>query len=100
MSVALSASLGRFLAEVGRTLGKAIVAGVGMEIAKVVGSELQSRLVPRSAARDDAAKSRSVTSAASGDDAEAENERLRAELHALRQEVEMLKRLATPDRLN
>jgi regulator of replication initiation timing len=77
----------KVIVEVGRTLGKAVVAGLGVELARLASAHLRKRLGPR-----DAEEERPVAA----DDAELksdisavkeENARLRAEVDRLREEL-------------
>jgi hypothetical protein len=71
--------VGKIVVEFGRLLGKAFIAGVGMEIAKVAGSHLQKRLAPK----DDKKKEPEPTE----EELRAENDKLRAEVDRLREEL-------------
>lgn len=97
-----SKPVARFLAAVGRTLGKAVIAGVGMELAKIAGSHLHKRFAPKDGAPSDAGASGTAsppaaeggTSAAAGA-SPAETARLRDEVAQLRSEVAALRRAAS-----
>lgn len=97
----MNALIGKVIVEIGRTLGKAVIAGIGMELAKVAGTHLQKRLAAKPAPKDaKAAKAGEPAESAedrrkdkeSGADPDvdrvkAENERLRAEVERLREEL-------------
>lgn len=67
--------------EIGRTLGKAVLAGVGVELARLASLALRKRLDPSD--EEKAAKEREPTP----EELKAENEKLKAELEKVRQEL-------------
>jgi hypothetical protein len=90
------ANVGRIVAEVGKALGKAVIAGLGLELARVTTVFVRRRLgaddnAQRSAPTDDARDDRAAQRKPSvDDDVEAlrrENQALREELRALQAEV-------------
>jgi hypothetical protein len=75
-------SLPRVIITVGKLIGEALLAGVGLEIAKVTGEHLKKRLGPK-----DAKTKEEV--AAENDRLKAENAKLKEELSRARQEGEL-----------
>jgi hypothetical protein len=74
----MQALVGKVIVEVGRALGKAFIAGVGLEVARVAGMHLRKNLGPKDKdddERDDKDKVRE------------ENERLKAEVTKLKEEL-------------
>jgi hypothetical protein len=96
------ANPGRIVAEIGKALGKAIIAGVGLELARVVTKAVKVRFGARDGddEDDDGAATKNNTKVdrkaeANVDDAAAlrrENAALREELGALRREFEAERR--------
>lgn len=75
----------KIIVEIGRTLGKAVLAGLGVELARLASLHLRKRLDPSDPAAPTAAER-----AADGEEPEdlkAENEKLRAELEKLKIEL-------------
>lgn len=87
----MNALITKVIVEIGRTLGKAVIAGIGVEIAKVAGTHLQKRLAAKD--RDKDAKGKHGKDGKDGvpveevESVKAENERLRAEIDRLREEL-------------
>lgn len=69
------------IVEIGRTLGKAVLAGVGVELARLASLALRKRLDP--AEKEAAEKEPEPTPA----ELKAENEKLKAELEKLKTEL-------------
>ncbi|HEY4221083.1 MAG TPA: hypothetical protein VGO62_07065 [Myxococcota bacterium] len=69
-------SLPRVVLALGKVLGEALIAGVGMEIAKVAGEHMKKRVGPKKTEAEQKAE-----------DTAAENERLKAEVTRLREEL-------------
>ena len=67
------------IVEIGRTLGKAVLAGVGMELARLASLALRRRLDPHD--EEEAAKEPTP------EELKAENEKLKAELEKLKTEL-------------
>ncbi len=67
------------IVEIGRTLGKAVLAGVGMELARLASLALRKRLDPSD--EEEAAKEPTP------EELKAENEKLKAELEKLKTEL-------------
>ena len=67
------------IVEIGRTLGKAVLAGVGMELARLASLALRRRLDPK----DDEEAAKEPTP----EELKAENEKLKAELEKLKTEL-------------
>ena len=81
-------AVGKLLLEVGKALGKAVVAGIGLELARAASGQVKRAVGPKEKPQD-----------ANGDDADvrspataADVERIRRENAALREELEALKR--------
>lgn len=70
------------IVEIGRTLGKAVLAGVGMELARLASLALRRRLDPKD---DEAAANASKEP--TPEELKAENEKLKAELEKLKTEL-------------
>jgi len=70
--------VGKVIADIARALGKAVLAGVGLELAKVASDHVKRRLGPKKADGDDADEE---------PDLEAENQKLKAEIEKLRDEL-------------
>jgi hypothetical protein len=99
MSIApqAGAAVGKLLLEVGKALGKAVVAGIGLELARAASGHVKKAVGPKDKTKDgerrdaredvgaDAADERRTASAA-------DVERIRRENAALREELEALKR--------
>ena len=68
------------IVEIGRTLGKAVLAGVGMELARLASLALRRRLDPKD---EEEAASKEPTP----EELKAENEKLKAELEKLKTEL-------------
>ncbi len=83
----MNASVGKVIAELGRTLGKALLAGVGVEIAKVAGAHMKKRLGPR-----DGAAAKEDPPPPTADEVQRENEKLREEIEKLREELAAARR--------
>jgi hypothetical protein len=66
--------MSRLLVEIAKTLGKALIAGVGVEIARLAGQHLNTRLGPK----------KGPDGKRTPEELEAENQRLREELDKLR----------------
>jgi hypothetical protein len=75
-------SLPRVIVTVGKLIGEALLAGVGLEIAKVTGEHLKKRLGPK-----DAKTKEEV--AAENEKLRAENAKLKEDLARARQEAEL-----------
>jgi hypothetical protein len=75
---------GNVVVEVMKALGKAFVAGVGVEIAKVAGQHISKRLGPKGEKKKDENKD--------SEELKAENERLREEVQKLRDELAAAKK--------
>jgi hypothetical protein len=75
-------SVGKIVVTVGKLIGEALLAGVGLEIAKVTGEHLKKRLGPK-----DAKTKEEV--AAENEKLKAENSKLKEELARARQEAEL-----------
>jgi hypothetical protein len=71
--------------DIGRTLGKAVIAGVGLELARLASLALRRRLDPSE--EDEAKKKSDEKKAATPEELRAENEKLKAELEKLRSEL-------------
>lgn len=84
--------IGKVVAEIGRTLGRAVIAGIGMEIAKVAGSHLQKRLAAKDKAAPAGQGAEPEGGASDVEQVRAENDRLRAEVERLREELEARRR--------
>jgi hypothetical protein len=69
--------------DIGRTLGKAVIAGVGLELARLASLALRRRLDP---SEEDEAKKKDQK-ATTPEELRAENEKLKAELEKLRSEL-------------
>jgi cell division protein FtsB len=67
------------IVEIGRTLGKAVLAGVGMELARLASLALRKRLDPTDEEKADQEPS--------PEELKAENEKLKAELEKLKTEL-------------
>lgn len=72
--------IGKVLLEIGKALGKAVIAGVGVELARVASGHVQKRFGPK---KDDKAPEDMTP-----EELRRENERLRAENERLRRERE------------
>jgi hypothetical protein len=72
----------KIIVEIGRTLGKAVLAGVGVELARLASLALRRRLDPQ----DPAAKDKEAEP--TPEELKAENEKLKAELEKLKTELE------------
>lgn len=93
----MNALIGKVIVEIGRTLGKAVIAGIGMELAKVAGTHLQKRLAAKPAPKDGKAakasddKDKDPVADPDVERVRAENERLRAEVARLREELDAVR---------
>ena len=76
----------KIIVEIGRTLGKAVLAGLGVELARLASLALRKKLTPKEEAEKAAAEA--AEDAAEEKDLRAENEKLKAELARLRTELE------------
>ena len=73
--------IGKVLLEIGKALGKAVIAGVGVELARVASGHVQKRFGPK---KDDAKKPEDMTP----EELRQENERLRAENDLLKERLD------------
>jgi len=98
--------VGRVLVEIAKALGKAVIAGVGLELARAASGHVKRAVgpkdketAPKDVASDPASKDEARepqrAEAASRDDA-SELERVRRENDALRRELEALQRERSP----
>jgi hypothetical protein len=76
-------TIGKIVVEIGKALGKAVIAGVGLELARVASGHVKKRFGPK----DDAKKKEEETLTPEEQlaKAKAENEELRAELERIKQ---------------
>jgi cell division protein FtsB len=74
--------------EIVKTMGKALIAGVGVELARVAGQHLSKRLGPKQKPKDEEPKETETL--------KQENERLRSEVQKLKDELQAVK---TPEPL-
>lgn len=72
--------VGKVLLEIAKTLGKAVIAGVGVELARVASGHVQKRFGPK---KDDKKKPEEMTP----EELKKENERLRAEVEELKERL-------------
>jgi cell division protein FtsB len=75
----------KIIVEIGRTLGKAVLAGLGVELARLASLALRKKLTPKEEAEKAAAKA--AAEAEAEQDLTAENEKLKAELEQLKTEL-------------
>ena len=78
--------IGRVIVDIGKAIGKAVLAGVGLELAKVASDHLRKRLGPK----DDGEKKKTP------EEIEAENAKLREEVERLRSELASKHEAAAP----
>jgi hypothetical protein len=97
MSIAPQAgdAVGKLLLEVGKALGKAVVAGIGLELARAASGQVKRAVGPKDKAK--AGERRDARDDVDADDERrtataADVERIRRENAALREELEGLKR--------
>ena len=90
-------AVGKLLLEVGKALGKAVVAGIGLELARAASGHVKKAVAPKDQAKD--GERRDARDDVDTDDADqrrtataADVERIRRENAALREELEALKR--------
>ena len=69
--------MGKVIIDIARTLGKAILAGVGLELAKVASDQIRKKLGPKEQ---------------KDETPEEENARLKAELAKAREEIDAMRR--------
>lgn len=72
--------VGKVLLEIAKALGKAVIAGVGVELARVASGHVQRRFGPK----DDAKKAEDMTP----EELREENARLKAEVEDLKQRLD------------
>lgn len=72
--------VGKVVVEIVKTLGKAVIAGVGVELARVASSHVQKRFGPK---KDD-----KNPDAMTPEELKKENERLRAEVEELKERLQ------------
>jgi hypothetical protein len=72
--------IGKVVLEIGKALGKAVIAGVGVELARVASAHIQKRFGPKQ----DAKKPEDMTP----EELRAENERLRTENERLKRQLD------------
>ena len=70
--------VGKVIADIARALGKAVLAGVGLELAKVASDHVKRRLGPKKNGEGEAEEE---------PDLESENAKLKAEIEKLRDEL-------------
>ena len=75
----------KIIVEIGRTLGKAVLAGLGVELARLASLALRKKLTPKEEA--DKAAAKAAEDAEEEQDLKAENEKLKAELEKLKTEL-------------
>lgn len=89
-------SVGKLLLEVGKALGKAVVAGIGLELARAASGQVKKAVGPKDKARGAAKDTECDADAVDADPhrtaTAADVERIRRENAALREELEALKR--------
>ncbi len=88
-------AVGKLLLEVGKALGKAVVAGIGLELARAASGHVKKAVGPKDKAKD--GQRRDGSDDVDTDDerrtaSAADVERIRRENAALREELEALKR--------
>ena len=92
------ANPGRIVAEIGKALGKAVIAGVGLELARVATKAVKARFGggddddERAAAERNAPPRTATNASKGGTDAHDDSEALRRENAALREELGALRR--------
>lgn len=91
------AAVGKLLLEVGKALGKAVVAGIGLELARAASGHVKKAVGPKDkAGKDDARHEKDSDGNTDADErrtaSAADVERIRRENAALREELEALKR--------
>jgi hypothetical protein len=81
-------TIGKIVVEIGKALGKAVIAGVGLELARVASGHVKKRFGPKDDTKKDDAKKKeeeTLTPEEQLAKAKAENEELRAELERIKQ---------------
>ena len=72
--------MNKIIAEIGRTLGRAVLAGVGVELARLASLALRKKLTPEEVAAEEKKQAEEA-------DLKAENEKLKAELATLKEQL-------------
>jgi predicted RNase H-like nuclease (RuvC/YqgF family) len=90
------AAVGKLLLEVGKALGKAVVAGIGLELARAASGHVKKAVGPKDKAKDGQRRDGGSEDVDTDDErrtaSAADVERIRRENAALREELEALKR--------
>ena len=79
----VSPMIGKVLLEIAKALGKAVIAGVGVELARVASGHVQKRFGPKT--EENPKKPEDMTP----EELRAENERLRSEVSRLKERLEV-----------
>ena len=80
--------IGKIVVDVARTLGKAVLAGAGLELAKVASDHLRRRLGPKDPPKEGEPEKDERTP----EEIRAENARLKTELERVREELDAARR--------
>lgn len=80
--------VGKIIVEIGKALGKAVIAGVGLELARVASGHVRKRFGPKDDAKKNDEKKRDEQKPLTAEEqlakVKAENEELRAELERIK----------------